>query len=135
MKVLKMKIATTLLIVVGVIGSHSVFATEPAHGGHGDGPAKKHFLGAFVGVYDGEETDMALGIEYEYKINSHWGIGAVYEDVDDAHHGDGISSAIGAIYFRSISSIKTLSTWSRVCPRPRTTTTFSLLYVSSTFLA
>lgn len=43
---------------------------------------------------------MQVGIEYEYKFNSHWGIGAWYEDVKDAHDGDGISSTIGALYFR-----------------------------------
>ncbi|MCZ6643666.1 MAG: hypothetical protein O7F71_18990 [Gammaproteobacteria bacterium] len=99
MNFFKVKTATLLVFLFGALNSISVFATDTAHGDHGDGHAKKHFFGAFIGAFDGEETDLALGIEYEFKFNSHWGIGALYEDVKDAHHGDGISSTIGSLYF------------------------------------
>ncbi len=99
MNVFKAKSATLLVFFIGALSCIGVSATEPAHSSHGDGHAKKHFIGVFFGAYDGEETDAAWGVEYEYKFNSHWGIGALYEDVKDAHHGDGISSTIGTLYF------------------------------------
>jgi len=63
---------------------------------------KQHFLGAFVGILDNGETDSVLGIEYEYKFNSKWGVGALYEKASDAHHGDGISSKIAALYYHPV---------------------------------
>lgn len=60
---------------------------------------KQHYLGIFVGVLDDEESDTVLGIEYEYKINSNWGVGAVFEKANKAHNGDGITSKILAGYF------------------------------------
>jgi len=63
---------------------------------------KHHFVGAFVGVLDNGETENVLGIEYEYKFNSQWGIGAVYEKASDAHHGDGITSKIASLYYHPV---------------------------------
>jgi len=63
---------------------------------------KTHVLGVFAGILDNGETDTVLGVEYEYKLNSKWGIGAVYEKASDAHHGDGITSKIAALYFHPI---------------------------------
>ena len=72
-------------------------ASEAAH--HDAGSAK-HYLGIFIGILDVDgETDTTLGIEYEYKFTPAWGVGLVYEDASNAHHGDGVSSTIAALYF------------------------------------
>jgi hypothetical protein len=55
-----------------------------------------HVPGLFLGVTsgDGEDT-FTVGLEYEYMLNQHFGIGAVYERSPDRHHGDG--TAIGLL--------------------------------------
>jgi len=63
---------------------------------------KHHFIGAFVGILDNDETENVFGLEYEYKFNSQWGVGAVYEKANDAHHGDGITSKIVSIYYHPV---------------------------------
>ena len=60
---------------------------------------KPHHLGLFVGVLDDDEKDTAIGIEYEYKFDSGWGVGAIYEKAKNAHHGDGVTSKILAGYY------------------------------------
>jgi len=86
-----------VLSIIAVVGlsisiSNNLLASEAGHDKH-------HFVGIFVGVFDADENDTVVGLEYEYKFNSQWGVGAVYEDASDAHHGDGVSSKIAAVYF------------------------------------
>jgi hypothetical protein len=60
----------------------------------------KHIPGIFVGATNFDsETKLTLGLEYEYKINQQWGVGAVYESTSEAHHGDGVTvSLVSAFY-------------------------------------
>ncbi|XOV78246.1 MAG: hypothetical protein ACFHVJ_15035 [Aestuariibacter sp.] len=80
-----------VLFICGLLSfSGSVF-------GAGDA---KHFPGIFIGYTDTEdETEFTFGFEYEYKFTSEWGIGAVYERLNDAHDGDGIDITLGSLYY------------------------------------
>lgn len=93
-----MKFTRTLLLAV-VVGfmSASAFAAGDA----------KHLPGVFLGVskIDGE-TDFTYGIEYEYKFTKQFGVGAVYERIDDAHHGDGIRIALASLYYHPNANIR-----------------------------
>ncbi len=56
-------------------------ASEETHGEEED--AYKHLLGLFVGVTREESESLeTLGIEYAYRINRHWSIGALAERAD-----------------------------------------------------
>lgn len=60
----------------------------------------KHYPGIFVGALNsGGETELSLGLEYEYRFTPQWGVGLVYEKASDAHHGDGVSATIAALYY------------------------------------
>ena len=61
---------------------------------------KHHVPGVFVGyTHAADETHFTYGIEYEYKINKNWGIGAVYEKIDDAHHHDGVNVMVAEVFY------------------------------------
>jgi hypothetical protein len=66
---------------------------------------KHHILGLFLGAtnVDGE-TDSTWGIEYEYKFNNEWGIGAVYEETPDGHDGDGVNVKVASLFYRPTSN-------------------------------
>ncbi|MBT1065134.1 hypothetical protein KJY73_16195 [Bowmanella sp. Y26] len=60
----------------------------------------KHYPGVFIGALNsGGETELSLGLEYEYRFTPHWGAGLVYEKASEAHHGDGVSATIAALYY------------------------------------
>ncbi|PHS18221.1 MAG: hypothetical protein COA86_08755 [Kangiella sp.] len=82
----------SILFVALCFFSTISFASDSNH-------QKSHYIGIFAGVLDADESETLLGIEYEFKINSHWGVGFVYEKASDAHHGDGITSKIIAGYY------------------------------------
>ena len=67
----------------------------------------KHIPGIFVGAtsFDGE-TEITFGIEYEYKIDSQWGVGAVYEKTTEAHHGDGVSVSLVSAFYHPNSNVR-----------------------------
>lgn len=89
-KIVIKKALIVLSIFAGAILSSIVFAESGA----------KHIPGVFFGVLDADgETDSSLGVEYEYKFTHSWGAGIVYEKSNDAHHGDGVTSSIAALYF------------------------------------
>jgi hypothetical protein len=79
-------------VLIGIFFTHNVLASDSGH-------MKKHYVGVFAGILEGEENDNLLGLEYEFKFDSHWGVGAVYEKASDAHHGDGVTSKILAGYY------------------------------------
>lgn len=86
-----------LMFVAILFGTTPVIAAEGA----------QHFPGIFVGYTQAEdETHFTYGIEYEYKFTSQWGVGAVYEKTDDAHHGDGITVKLASLYYHPINSIR-----------------------------
>lgn len=68
--------------------------------GH-SGSNSSHVLGFFVGATKDahDETDTTYGIEYEYKFNYQFGVGAVYETSPDAHHEDGVSVYLASGYW------------------------------------
>ena len=86
------KTGLILCLIAGLFNCSNLLASVDSH-------AAKNFIGFFAGVLDADESDSVFGIEYEYKIDSHCGIGALYEDANDAHHGDGVSSKIAAVYY------------------------------------
>ena len=60
----------------------------------------KHFPGVFVGAtHVDSETEFTFGFEYEYKFDKNWGVGAVYERTNDAHHGDGVSVTLASLFY------------------------------------
>lgn len=59
-----------------------------------------HFPGIFVGATHADsQTELTLGIEYEYKFNDIFGIGGLYEKTNNAHHGDGVSVKLASLYY------------------------------------
>ncbi|MFT5451130.1 MAG: hypothetical protein ACI9N9_000612 [Enterobacterales bacterium] len=81
-----------VLIILAISTASMVQASD-------SGPAKKHAAGIFFGILDNSETNNVIGLEYEYKFDPKWGVGVVYEKADDYHHGDGITSTIGSLYY------------------------------------
>ena len=67
----------------------------------------KHIPGIFVGATSFDsETELTLGLEYEYKIDSQWGVGAVYEITSEAHHGDGVSVSLVSAFYHPNSNVR-----------------------------
>ena len=88
---------TTLFSVLLLINSSAVFAASDAH----------HFPGIFVGYTNAaDETHFTYGLEYEYKFNQTWGVGAVYEKIDDAHHGDGVTVKVAALFYHPLNNVR-----------------------------
>ena len=84
-------LTTTLFI------STNIQATEEA----------KHIPGLFLGATHIEsETEFTFGFEYEYKLDRNWGVGAVYERTNGAHHNDGVAVALAAIYYHPTKNIR-----------------------------
>jgi len=93
-----MKLAPTILLsVLLLITTNNVLASSEAH----------HFPGIFVGYTNAnDETHFTYGLEYEYKFNHTWGVGAVYEKVDDAHHGDGVTVTVAELFYHPLSNVR-----------------------------
>jgi predicted porin len=93
-----MKLASTIFIsALLVMNSHSVFAADNAH----------HFPGVFIGYTNAnDETHFTYGLEYEYKFNRTWGLGAVYEKIDNAHHGDGVTVKVAELFYHPLNSLR-----------------------------
>jgi len=84
------KTALVLCLTAGLLSSNALLAS-------GD---KQHFIGVFAGMLDSDaDNELILGLEYEFKVNSEWGVGLVYENSADAHHEAGITSIIGVGYY------------------------------------
>jgi len=86
-------------VIATLIFTQSSYASKDLHGDDLGKHHKTHYFGMFVGTLDADETSSMMGFEYEYRFNKNWGIGALYEDAKDAHKGDGVSSAIAAVYY------------------------------------
>lgn len=85
-----MKSIFCLCILLATGFSQLAFAAEGKH----------HFPGIFIGYTDAKnETEFTYGLEYEYRFDTHWGVGAVYERIDDAHHGDGVTVTLASLYY------------------------------------
>jgi len=67
----------------------------------------KHIPGVFIGATKAQsETNFTYGVEYEYKLNKGWGVGAVYEMTNDAHHKDGVAVTLASIYYHPNKNIR-----------------------------
>lgn len=68
---------------------------------------KHHFPGIFLGNthVDGENIT-TLGLEYEYRFTANFGVGAAYERLNDAHHGDGADLFAGQFFYHPTTHIK-----------------------------
>jgi hypothetical protein len=93
-----MKFAPTVLLSALLLGNTSfVLAASDAH----------HFPGIFIGYTDAaDETHFTYGVEYEYKFNQTWGLGAVYEKIDDAHHGDGVTVTVAELFYHPSNNLR-----------------------------
>jgi hypothetical protein len=81
------------------MNSHSVFAADNTH----------HFPGVFIGYTNAnDETHFTYGLEYEYeyKFNRTWGLGAVYEKIDNAHHGDGVTVTVAELFYHPLNNLR-----------------------------
>jgi hypothetical protein len=84
----------SLLLLINI---NDVEATEDA----------RYFPGVFIGYTNAEhETYFTYGVEYEYKFNPYWGLGAIYEKIDDAHHGDGVSITLAELFYHPTNNIR-----------------------------
>lgn len=75
--------------------------TAPVFADHSQHALKHHTVGAFVGYTNAESTENSYGLEYEYRINSQWGAGAVWEKTPDghaSHHGHHVQTEDVSVY-------------------------------------
>lgn len=67
----------------------------------------KHYPGVFLGFTNSEsETDLTIGIEYEYKFDPALGAGFVVERLPDGHDGDGVDIWIASMYYHPINEVR-----------------------------
>ncbi len=57
------------------------------------GAMKHHIPGVFIGATTDahDKTELTFGIEYEYRFNHQYGVGAIYETSPDGHDGEGVT--------------------------------------------
>ncbi len=68
---------------------------------------KHHFPGVFLGATTiASKTDFSWGLEYEYKFADRWGVGAVYEETNNALDGIGIEVKLASLYFHPINHMR-----------------------------
>lgn len=71
------------------------------------GSDAKHYPGVFVGMTSvSSETDLTLGVEYEYKLDPSLGAGFVVERTPDGHGGDGVDIWIASLYYHPINEVR-----------------------------
>ncbi len=65
------------------------------------GALKHHTLGIIIADADERSggDHLTYGLEYEYRFNETIGAGVVYEKTENAHHGDGVSVGLAALYY------------------------------------
>lgn len=60
----------------------------------------KHYPGIILGATNAEgDTNTTIGVEYEYKFTSKFGVGAVWERTKDGHDGDGVNVLVGSLFY------------------------------------
>lgn len=90
-------------VKLAVLLSISTAITAPAWAA-GD---VKHIPGIFLGMTDlDDETEFTFGFEYEYKINSDWGVGAVFERTNEGHHGDGVAVWVASAFYHPTKNVR-----------------------------
>jgi hypothetical protein len=90
---------TTPLFVL-LIASILAFNLQAKEGYH-------HFPEIFIGATHADsETEFTYAIEYEYKFNNEFGAGVIYERVNQAHHGDGVTLKIAMLYYHPVNAIR-----------------------------
>lgn len=69
--------------------------------------AAKHYPGIFLGATNVDsETDVTIGIEYEYKFDDNFGVGGAYERTADGHHGDGFNVWTASLFYHPMKSVR-----------------------------
>jgi hypothetical protein len=65
------------------------------------GELKHHAIGLIIANADERSggDHLTLGLEYEYRSDENIGAGLVYEKTENAHHGDGVSIGLAALYY------------------------------------
>ncbi|MFT6270077.1 MAG: hypothetical protein ACJAVV_002905 [Alphaproteobacteria bacterium] len=93
-----MKTLSTLLLSACLLASSNyVLGADDTH----------HFPGVFIGyTYADSKAEFTYGIEYEYKFNKSWGGGIVFEKIDDAHHGDGVTVKAAQLFYHPINNVR-----------------------------
>ena len=93
-----MKLGANVLLSVLLLSNASfVIASNEAH----------YFPGIFIGyTHASDETHFTYGLEFEYKFNQNWGLGAVYENIDDAHHGDGVTVTVASLFYHPSNNVR-----------------------------
>lgn len=93
-----MKLMFTIVVFVYlVVSSCQTKAATDAH----------HFPGIFFGyTHAKSKTEFTYGFEYEYKFNQTWGAGFVYEKIDDAHYGDGVTVKVAEIFYHPFKNVR-----------------------------
>jgi hypothetical protein len=67
----------------------------------------KHIPGVFLGAtHVDSDTEFTFGFEYEYKLDGNWGVGAIYERSNGAHHNDGVAVVLASIYYHPTKNIR-----------------------------
>ena len=102
---------TQLYFFIGISSALAADSNDTHHDsghaspGHG---APTHVVGLFLGATDDDEgdnahhhdqTDFTIGGEYEYRFSEHFGVGFAVEHSPEAHEGDGVTVALGALHY------------------------------------
>ena len=93
-----MKLGSSILLFILLLtNTNSVNASDKSH----------NFPGIFFGYTNAsDETHFTYGFEYEYKFNQTWGVGGVYEKIDDAHHGDGVTVTVAELFYHPLNNVR-----------------------------
>ena len=93
-------------LLVATVAVIALSGTSASAAGQGD-ELKRHVPGVFIGATRGAgETDISVGLEYEFRATKWIGFGAVAEWAPGAHHGDGTSLYLGAIHVHPIGGLR-----------------------------
>ena len=79
--------------------------SAPVLAASGQNHFSNHIVGLFAGATSfegkhGREKEATYGIEYEYRLNANFSLGATYETSPDAHHDDGVDVQLVNAYYR-----------------------------------
>ena len=108
-----LRAARTLGFLIAILATpaaaqnHSGSAS--AHEGHADvsHAHPTHAVGGFIGgVSTGDATEASFGLEYEARLASWIGVGAVGELIPGAHHDEGASLALAAVHFHPAGGLR-----------------------------
>lgn len=65
-----------------------------------------HIPGIFIGITDGDPSELTIGAEYEYKWNKKFGVGGVVEHLSGYHNGDGATVGVALLHFHPAGGLR-----------------------------